>query len=193
MTWSDSQFLRVLKAAQKAESEWVDHRREEGLAVAHGKKIILPDHNPRTDHCPVPDAVAAVQIELKVRSLEFTGPHDWPYDTVFVDDLKGLAKGTTPFAWIYISKVTGSWVWLSALDRDDNWTEQVIWDGMRKFNVPTLVCPAEYLRHADELRAAILPERLLRWIDGRVSAFRKSAKDNPRSGGKNPPASGEGD
>lgn len=187
MSWSKEKFLEVLARAHKAEREWVDNRRGEGLALAHGKKLVLPNHNPKTDHCPTPDAVGAVVIELKLRNLTFTGPHDWPHPTIFVDDIAGLTRGVTPFAWVYISQKTGSWVWLSALDRDDSWTEQVVWDGMRKFSMPTLVAPREYLRHADELRAVLLPSQLLQWVEGPVAAFRgkpdqkagKRDKNNP--------------
>lgn len=179
MSWSRDKFLLVLAAAHKAERQWVEHRRDEGLAVAHGKKEVLLDHNPKTDHCLNPDCVGAVNIELKLRNLEFTGPHDWPHPTVFVDDMYGLTKGHYPFAWVYISKPTGSWVWLSALDMDDNWTEQVVWDGMRKFSVPTLVCPKSYLRHADSLRDVLLPADLLRRIEGASTAFRNPATAPP--------------
>ncbi len=172
MNWSRERFLEVLASAHHAERSWVDERRGEGLSVAHGKKIVLPNHNPRTDHCPNPDSVGAVQIELKLRNLTFTEPGDWPHGTVFVDDLNGLAKGTTPFAWVYLSQKTGEWVWLCVLDRDEHWKEQVIWDGMRKFNVPTLVAPKRYLRHADELRAILLPQQLLQCIEGPAAAFR---------------------
>lgn len=193
MSWSKDRFHAVLQQAHKAERAWVEARRDEGYAIAHGKKVVLPDHNPRRDHCPNPDSVAVVNLELKVRNLEFTGPHDWPHPTVFVDDIYGLTKGVTPFAWIYISKVTGSWVWLSALDRDDTWTEQVVWDGMRKFNSPTLVAPREYLRHADELRSVMLPERLLRHVEGRASAFRGAGRESPDAGGRAKKAPGKDD
>lgn len=169
--WTKERFQEALAQAHKAERAWVDHRRDEGLAVAHGVKEVLRGHDPSIDHCLNPDAVAAVQIEVKVRSIDFTGPHDWPHPTVFVDDMYGLRGGNCPFAWVYISKRTGSWVWLSALDMDDDWTEQVIYDGMRKYDVPTLVCPRHYLRHADELRGLILRSDLMR-IEGEASAFR---------------------
>lgn len=187
MSWSKDKFQAVLTQAHKAEREWVEARRAEGFALAHGKKVFLPDHNPRKDHCINPDCAAAVNIEVKVRSLDFTGPLDWPHPTVFVDDMYGLTKGTAPFAWVYISKMTGSWVWLSALDRDDSWTEQVIWDGMRKYNVATLVAPRRFLRHADELRAVLLPSGLLRHIEGPAAAFRGSGPghSDPPGGGRN--------
>lgn len=142
---------------------------------------MLPNHDPKNDHCPNPDCVGMVNIELKLRNLEFTGPHDWPHPTVFVDDLYGLRKGTQPFAWVYISKVTGSWVWLAAMDMTDEWTEQVIWDGMRKFEVPTLVAPRSYLRHADELRDILLPSQLLQHVEGNMSSFRGPAPEKDRA------------
>lgn len=174
MPWSKKKFLSLLSRAHAAERSWVTHRREEGLAVAHGLKVLSPHANPKESHCLNPDAVALVDIEVKVRSLKFSGPNDWPHDTVFVDDMHGLTKGRYPFAWVYISKLTGSWVWLSSLDIDDSWVEEIIYDGMRKYEVPTLICPNKFLRHADELRSLILGTEYLERIEGTADAFRDS-------------------
>jgi hypothetical protein len=170
MVWTKAQFLSVLDSAHKAERAWVEQQRGHGLAIAHGAKLVLPDHNPRKDFCPTPDAVAAVALEIKVRGLTFTSPSDFPYPTVFVDDLNGLRHGT-PFAWIYISQRTGSWVWLSALDRDDSWTEQTVWDSMRGFNVPTLVAPSKCLRRAEQLCDMLFRADGLQWVEGEVGGF----------------------
>lgn len=171
MAWTKGRFLSVLKNAHLAEKAWVETARDRGLAMAHGVKLVLPDHNPKKDFCPTPDAVAAVALEIKVRSLQFTGPDDFPYPTVFVDDLNGLSRGK-PFAWIYISQHTGDWVWLSVLDQDESWTEQTVWDSMRGFNVPTLVAPSKHLRHADELCAILFRQDALQWVQGEVGGFR---------------------
>jgi hypothetical protein len=140
---------------------------------------VMENHNPQRDFCPTPDAVAAVQIELKIRNLSFTGPGDWPYPTVFVDDVKGLKRGGYPFAWVYISQQTGGWTWLCSLDRDDRWQERIVYDSMRGFNVPTLIAPAEYLRHPDELRECIYPVSGLQWIEGETGCFREAPTDPP--------------
>lgn len=171
MAWTKGRFLSVLACAHKAETAWVDQQRGRGLAMAHGVKLVLPDHNPKKDFCPTPDAVAAVALEIKVRSLRFTGPDDFPYPTVFVDDLNGLSRAK-PFAWIYISQHTGAWVWLAALDRDDTWEEQTVWDSMRGFNVPTLVAPSKFLRHADELCELLFHSEGLQWVEGETGCFR---------------------
>ncbi len=170
--WSKEKFLNVLSKAHKAEHAWVESMRTiHGRAVADGIKLVLPEHNPRKDFCPTPDAVAAVAIEIKLRSLEFTGPDDFPYDTVFVDDVTGLRKGEQPFAWVYVSQVTGKWVWLCSIDRDESWEERVVYDGMRGFAMPTLVAPSSFLRHADQLCALLFPTSGLQWVDGATGAF----------------------
>ncbi len=171
MAWTKGRFLSVLASAHKAERAWVQDQRDRGLAMAHGVKLVLPDHNPRKDFCPTPDAVAAVALEIKVRSLTFTSPDDFPYPTVFVDDLNGLSR-VAPFAWVYISQTTGAWVWLSSLDRDESWEEQTVWDTMRGFNVPTLVAPSRFLRHADRLCELLFPAESLQWVEGETGGFR---------------------
>jgi hypothetical protein len=187
MGWTKDQFLNVLASAHKAERAWVEEMRGRGTAVAHGVKLVLPAHNPRKDFCPTPDAVAAVALEVKVRGLKFTGPDDFPYPTVFVDDLNGLSR-SVPFAWIYISQQTGAWVWLSALDRDDTWKEQTVYDSMRGFNVPTLVAPSACLRPAAQLCDILFPSASLQWVEGAAGCFggaeEQAAKCDPAPRGR---------
>jgi hypothetical protein len=47
--------------------------------VAHGKKLVIKKHNKNEDHVETPDAVALLSVEVKERSLSFTGrQHDVP-------------------------------------------------------------------------------------------------------------------
>lgn len=193
MGWTKGRFLSVLKTAHQAERAWVETQRDRGLAMAHGVKLVMPDHNPQKDFCPTPDAVAAVQLEIKVRSLSFTGPADFPYPTVFVDDLNGLSRGAAPFAWIYISQKTGAWVWLCSLDRDDSWAEQTQWDSMRGYSVPMLTAPSRFLRHADQLCGLLFPAESLQWVEGETGGFRAAeppadkCNPSPRGRGRKAP------
>lgn len=182
MSWRKADFLRVLGEAHRAEKHWVETCRTAGGAVAHGKKLVLPNHNPRTDFCPTPDCVGLVAIEVKLRGLKFTGPKDYPYDTVFVDDESGLKNGPQPWAWVFLSKPTGAWCWISALDRDDSWEFQDIWDSMRGFKVSTLVAPTKFLRPADTLLQYLCTEDQLQWVDGDMQAFRQDGGDGEGDG-----------
>lgn len=194
-------FQSALANGQQAEIRWVGGRRAEGLSVAHGKKITVRKHNKNTDHVESPDAVGLVSIEIKERSLTFTSPEDYPYDTVFVDDLRGLGREQlTHFAYVYVSRPTGEWVWLTPLDRDDSWQEQTVYDRGRGHEVPTLVAPKSCLRHADTLRSLLYPHSFLELVDGETGAFvsgggeieerdRYVAKTHPDTGGRKPAAS----
>lgn len=188
MNWSSDKFMAVLRQAHAAERAWVEDRRTEGLAVAHGVKLILPGHNPREDFCPTPDCVATMQLEIKVRGLKFTSPDTWPFTTVYVDDLQGLSRGACPFAWVYISQKTGHWVWLCAIDRDESWREETVFDTMRGFRVPTLVAPRRFLRPAEQLLKLIYRADQLGYVEGSTGAFsptdRWDERQNPDAAGR---------
>lgn len=165
-------FQSALSEGQEAERRWVDAQREAGRSVAHGKKLLIRHHNKVTDHVEAPDAVALLSIEIKERSLTFTSPADYPYDPVYVDDMRGLSRERLGhFAYIYISKPTGKWVWLSALDRDNSWQEQTVYDRGRGHTVPTLVAPRRFLRPASQLEYLLYPHDLLDLVDGDTTAF----------------------
>ncbi len=165
-------FRTSLADGHAAERRWVDDLRSQGRSVAHGKKLVIGRHNKLTDHVESPDAVALMSVEIKERSLTFSSPKDYPYDTVFVDDMRGLARERIGhIAYVYISKPTGCWVWLTTLDRDDSWTEQVVYDRGRGHDVPTLVCPRRFLRPAEQLTYLLYPHHCLDLVDGDTDMF----------------------
>jgi hypothetical protein len=189
-------FHAALRNGHAAERKWVDDARKAGVSVAHGRKLLIKQHNKNTDHVESPDAVALLAIEIKERSLSFTCPEDYPYDTVFVDDLRGLGRETLKnFAYVFLSKPTGQWVWLTVLDRDESWTEESVFDRGRMHEVPTLVCPKRFLRPAKSLMDLIYPHHLLELVDGETGGFvsgggeaeehdRYVAKTHPDAGGR---------
>jgi hypothetical protein len=154
---------------------------------------VIKGHNKNKDHCETPDAVVLLSLEIKERSISFTCPEDYPYDTVFVDDLHGMAKESLRhFAYIYKSKPTGQWVWLSALDRDETWVEQVIFDRGRGHEVPTLVAPKSHLRSAAELTTLLYPHTLLEMVDGDTGIFTHGGGESETIEKTNPTARGRG-
>lgn len=165
-------FRNSLTNGHKAEQAWVEKARLLGLSVAHGKKVVLTQHNKMKDHCGNPDAALLMTVEIKERGLTFTSPEDFPYDTVFVDDLRGLGKETLrPFAYVFVSRTTGHWVWVTPLDRDDSWTETVVMDTTRGHKMGMLVAPKSHLRPAEQLQQYLVPHGLLHVIDGDTSLF----------------------
>lgn len=196
-------FQSALSDGHAAERRWVVEQRAAGRSVAHGKKLVIRNHNKVTDHVESPDAVALMSIEIKERSLQFTSPEDYPYDPVYVDDMRGLSRERIMhFAYVYISKPTGKWVWLSPLDRDDSWQEQTVYDRGRGHTVPTLVAPKRFLRPASQLEYLLYPHYLLDAVDGDLSAFlsgggeteerdRYVAHTHPDFGGRDRPPAGQ--
>ena len=165
-------FKTSLSGGHSAERQWVESQRSRGLSVGHGKKLVVRHHNKNTDHVETPDAVGLFSIEIKERSLKFTSPEDYPYDTVIVDDLRGLSR--EPYKnliYVYLSKPTGSWVWLCALDRDESWSEAVAFDRGRGHKVPCLYAPKSHLRPASQLTDYLYPHHYLELIDGNADLF----------------------
>lgn len=195
-------FQSALKNGQAAERKWVTDRRKDGRSVAHGKKLVIKNHCKVKDHVESPDAVAMLSVEIKERSLSFTCPEDYPYDTVFVDDCRGLGReNLAHFAYVYVSKPTGKWVWLTPLDRDKTWTEEVTFDRGRGHEVPVLVAPKAHLRSAASLIELLYPHQLLDLVDGETDCFvcgggeveereRYVAKTHPDAGGRAAKAKG---
>ena len=186
-------FKSALTNGHRAERAWVDDLRAAGRSAGHGRKLVIRGHNKNKDHCETPDAVALVSVEIKERSISFTCPEDYPYDTVFVDDLHGMAKERLKhFAYVFMSKPTGKWVWISALDRDETWTEVDVWDRGRSHNVQTLVAPKSHLRSAEELLQLLYPHTLLEFVAGDTGMFTQGGADSEEIDRSDPAARGRG-
>ena len=188
-------FQLALMGGQNAERKWCEGIREAGLCIGDGVKVTAEKHNKRTDHITTPDAVALLSIEIKERSIRFTSPEDFPYETVFVDDLRGLSmERIHPFAYVFISKPTGDWVWLTPLDRDRTWKEEETFDRARRHPLPVLVAPKKHLRHKDELLKLLYPHCHLDMVDGETDWLRRGAaasgKCNPEGDHKEAPGRG---
>jgi hypothetical protein len=184
-------FQSALEAGQSAERRWVEEIRKLGRSAMHGKKLVVKQHCKNTGHVETPDALGLFAIEIKERSLSFNDPESFPFDTVFVDDLRGMSmEKTQNLIYIYLSKPTGQWCWLSILDRDDTWSEGKTFDRGRGHEVPVLIAPKSALRPAQTLIDLLYPHAYLDLVDGETGGFvrgggktevrdRYVAKDNP--------------
>lgn len=198
-------FRKALDGGQAAERAWVEALRLAGVSVAHGKKIVVARHNKVKDHVETPDAVGLVSVEIKERSLTFTNPEDYPYDTVIVDDMRGLGRERMRhIAYVYLSRPTKQWVWLTPLDRDESWQEAVTFDRGRGHEVPCLYAPKSHLRPASQLISFLYPHHYLDLVDGDTRLFvngggeveacdRYVARTHPDIGGRDRSAQGPTD
>jgi hypothetical protein len=164
---------------------------------------VLTNHDKANDHCGTPDAAVLFTVEIKERRLRFTSPSDYPYETVFVNATRSIEKETLrPFAYIFVSSVTGAWVWLTPLDRDETWTTQIVTDKTRGHDMGMLVAPKKFLRPAEQLTQFLVPHSLLEGVDGDTSLFvvgggkveereRYVAQTDPRHGGRDRTPPGE--
>lgn len=194
-------FQSALRKGQDAERAWVDQLRSLGRSVSHGLKLRVKTHDKQTGHVECPDAVGLFSIEIKERNLDFNDPESWPYDTVYVDDLRGMGmERLRHIAYVYISQKTGDWVWLCTLDRDKSWKETVCFDRGRGHEVPVLEAPKKFLRPAETLIDFLFPHMFLDLVDADTSGFisgggeveereRYVAKTNPDAGGRTKKAS----
>lgn len=183
-------FSQALQRGHVAERQWVNEMQDQGHAVAHGKKLNVPDFNPGRDRCHSPDAVALVRVEIKQRDLTFTSPDDFPYPTAFVRNLSGEATDPTlPLVYILRSAPTKCWVWVLGADRDETWTESLVRDTTRGSTLRMLSCPKEDLRPSETLLPFLIRHELLHLIEGDTTAFLRT-KEDPRTKGDGEKAQG---
>lgn len=171
-------FNEALLRGHQAEREWVEEMRDEGAAVAHGKKIVQPKFDPRGEKCQSPDAVALVRVEIKQRDLKFTCPGDFPYPSAFVQNISNeAADRCSPLIYILRSAPTRCWVWVLGADRNEEWDESNVRDSTRGSVIRMLSCPKHHLRTSDSLLPFLIKHDLLQLIEGDTTAFLREKED----------------
>lgn len=92
-------------------------------------------------------------LEVKSRSLTFTGVEDYPYPTVFVDTAEGWhAKEGKAVAVAVVSQVTGAVV-VVPVSTEPMWGVGKVFDSKRGFDIDVLECPKGCLRTFEEFLA----------------------------------------
>lgn len=164
-------FRESLVEGQAHEESWVNSQKAAGLAVAHGVRGVVEGVKWH-ERVQIPDAVGLFRLELKTRSIAFTTPDDFPYDTVFVCNARQRHKDITdPIAYIIQSKPTGCWAWILSTDESDDWVTRFVTDTRGRERVLTLECPRSYLRPAHTLQKFLLKHEQLEFVDGDTSVF----------------------
>jgi hypothetical protein len=92
-------------------------------------------------------------LEVKSRSIYFTGVDDYPFETVFVDTVEGWeAKLSHPVAVAVVSQKSGGIV-VVPVSTASLWSVRRVFDSKRGFEVTVLECPKGLLRSFEEFLA----------------------------------------
>jgi len=91
-------------------------------------------------------------IEVKSRSLIFTEPDNFPFDTAIVDTVRGWdQKDPEPKAVVIISQWTWKAVCINVESSKHLWTTEHIHDSVRGIVDNTYLCPKECLKTSKDL------------------------------------------
>lgn len=137
IAWSenDALFLNELKEGIK----W--QRLPEMLFNLHGLKTIMGDNNSFRDSIKnsseYKDSFDVLvedrfNIESKSRNYKFTSPADFPFDTIFIENVSGYEQRVKPvFAYVNVSKITGGMIFIGG-KKTSNWKIVKAFDKTRK-------------------------------------------------------------
>jgi hypothetical protein len=110
---SDEQFLRDLKHAYFVTRKVMDNCVMNGAVHAFGAEYMeRPTFEQRGAYKDDGDLFVrwdhdspVLRYEVKWRNLNFTGPHDYPHPTIFVDEVENMnTKGVRPDVYIITNK-----------------------------------------------------------------------------------------
>lgn len=84
-------------------------------------------------------------IEVKSRNLKFSGPENFPFQTIFVDTVEGYdLKDKKPALYVVISQLTGDMIAIETARTFEYWTKSRVYDRVRGVYISVYECPREY-------------------------------------------------
>ena len=160
---NDTLFLAELEEGHRY-AEIVGARlRDEGLTVnvtPMDVRANVDDRHRFADEIDLFIGAAAVPIDVKSRALTFTGAEDYPYDTAFVDTVKGWdRKPVKPRAIVLVSQTTLGMTVISAKTQPQ-WTQGISRDRKRGIADMFYFVSRELLRTFDELVTFLREDRV---------------------------------
>jgi hypothetical protein len=178
--WSedDELFLRELRTGHEYAVLVADRLRAAGLHVDVTPMEVRADIDDRVRFVDEHDLTVGTRqpcrIDVKSRTLRFTGPADYPYQTAFVDTVAGWeAKQHKPMAIVLVSQPTEELAVISVRGAPAHWTRERRYDNTRRIHDWFYMVSRERLRTLDELVAWLLA----RDQDGRAEPRRSVDAD----------------
>ena len=95
------------------------------------------------------------EIEVKSRAVAFTGAHDFPHSSIFVDAKEVIDEKVPALAVVCVSQKTGAMLVIPGSSYK-HWYEKTSVDRIRKIERTWYVCPNQYLRTFDDLGRFLL-------------------------------------
>lgn len=89
------------------------------------------------------------RVEVKGRSVEFTGLDDFPFNTVLVDTVRNIDKKGAPAAYITVSQQTGAMIIISRRSKH-TWSKTSRFDSKRQIDETFYEAPVNECKTFDE-------------------------------------------
>jgi hypothetical protein len=155
----DPRFLERLKTGHRFAEQVADRFRDYGLPVETTAFTPQPAGDPSRFHDEHDLEVAGKIVEVKSRSVDFTGAHDFPYPTAFVYRTGGWEnKRRKPAAIVLVSQNRGGFAVVRVSDFP-HWQRRQVFDREMRF---------QYEAFEIEARRLVQFEELVRWLGGQL-------------------------
>jgi len=157
---SNAGFQARLEEGKRYESYVCEYLKDHGIdAVCPEDTSQTIQEFTRTNQDVLLGDGKVLEVKSRRSTCVFTGPEDFPYDTVFVDTTRGWErKDVKPFAYVIVSQDTGAMVWIDGSTRDQ-WGEEKIYDKYLGYPSRTLTADKGLLKPIDELVEILTPPK----------------------------------
>lgn len=143
---NDELFRKEVSKGHAYERYVADYLSDEGLDASITEQTVRDHVRDASQYEKELDIIVEGRpCEVKSRDLWFTGPHNFPYDTIFVDTVSGWnAKDPEPVAVLCVSQKSKAIIVLPISSTREQWTSTKRWDHVRKINDLFYEAPADF-------------------------------------------------
>ncbi len=118
-----------------------------GFEVAAPVPALRPNAEERAAYADDGDLVIKKVVEVKRRSIDFTGAHDYPYDSVFVNEAYKLTRERLAVVWGYVVvNRAGTHAAVVHTNTANKWVTVERYDADQDRRCEFLACPVAHVK-----------------------------------------------
>lgn len=141
---SHKQFVKDLDDSQRHVAAVVDWMTKKRYKVKALPQTVSPDYESRYEHQDSGDIELRCRVEVKGRNINFSGREDYPFATVFIDELYKIPSVYELFAYAICSADGGCIAMVYNWTRE-HWLEREKFDRVAGRSAIFMEIPKEYV------------------------------------------------
>lgn len=137
-------FVEALERSQYTVHRVASFLAHAGAEIAIKPLVVRPDASVRRHYADSGDLEITMRVEVKERQLDFTGKHDYPHETIIVDECYKIDRLpiVSVWAWVIVNRHNSHAAFITSASRR-HWVKLTRYDKVQERTCDWYCCPTK--------------------------------------------------